>query len=272
MTVSITDDFDLAKIAESGQCFRWSRMGEDCYRILHGDRCLYIEKTGEGTYRLDCGEREYETVWKPYLDLGENYAQIRGCIDPRRDPFLYRAAEHEAGIRILRQDPWETLVSFLISQNRNIPAIKRSIEALAQAAGEGKTDGRGQVYYTFPTPEAVAAMSETDLKACKLGYRWKYVRAAALDILAGKLSLKELAGWEGHEAIQRLTELYGVGVKVASCVALYGLHHTDAFPIDIWVKRVLENEYPQGYPYESYRPYNGLCQQYLFAYYRNRQR
>ncbi|MBR1930563.1 MAG: DNA-3-methyladenine glycosylase 2 family protein, partial [Lachnospiraceae bacterium] len=145
---------------------------------------------------------------------------------------------------------------------------KHSIELLSQKAGEGKTDRRGQTYYVFPTPEAVAAMSEEELKACKLGYRWKYIHAAARDVVEGRLDLEALQGMEQQQALARLVELFGVGEKVASCVLLYGLHHMNAFPVDVWVKRILANEYPGGYPYEKYSPYNGIYQQYMFAYYR----
>ena len=334
------DDFDLDKIADSGQCFRWEtsvkesggvpvyeESGADrafdkphgqsesdprqdletnnspgktgnrlpVYRILAGSRCLYISALGNGRFDLDCTDGEFEEFWRDYFDLGESYRSIRERIDPVKDPFLMNAAQYEKGIRILRQDPWETLLSFIISQNKNIPAIRRSIGLLCEACGDQRTDPLGKPYYAFPGPEAVASLSADDLNACRLGYRSAYVRAAAEAVLEGRLDLKELMRLgedsdkeknkgEGNDEdkeknrgkekdedciISTLTGLYGVGIKVASCTALFGLHRLDAFPVDVWMKRILAAEYPDGYPREEYAPYNGVYQQYMFAYYRH---
>lgn len=268
MIINIQDDFDLGKIAESGQCFRWQKRDENKYWIPHGDTSLTIEKLSEEEYCLDCSQEEYDSIWKDYFDMDEDYRQIRARIDAAQDPFLWAAAEHEKGIRILRQQPWEALVSFIISQNRNIPAIKKSIELMAAMAGERRTDFAGNNYYSFPSPEAILEIGETGLSECKLGYRSKYVLAAAEAVSAGQFQAAELMALDSAVSLARLMTLYGVGEKVATCVLLYGLHHLDAFPIDVWVRRILENEYPQGYPFERYRPYNGVYQQYMFAYYR----
>ena len=270
MIIHIQDDFDLTKIAESGQCFRWQKRGENGYWIPHGDASLTIEKTGDKDYSLDCTKEEYESIWKDYFDMGENYGQIRARIEGEEDPFLWAAAEHEKGIRILRQQPWEALVSFIISQNRNIPAIKKSIELMAAMAGEQRSDFAGNRYYSFPTPEAILEIGEAGLSECKLGYRGKYVLAAAEAVSVGLFQAAELIAMDSAAGLAKLMTLYGVGEKVATCVLLYGLHHLDAFPVDVWVRRILENEYPQGYPFARYSPYNGVYQQYMFAYYRKR--
>ena len=298
MITQILDDFDLEKIAQSGQCFRWEKTsdaidhapgclmdqpgvekpekaagstGGPCtYRILAGDSCLYITApdAAQGLYELDCPEEDFSGFWYRYFDLDENYNRIRERIDPTQDPFLWAAAEQEKGIRILRQDPWEMLITFIISQNKNIPGIRRCVEALAQSCGSKKYDSRGLSYYAFPTPQQVASLSEEALAECRLGYRCKYVKAAAEAVLSGSLNLEELTEADEKNAMKSLTALYGVGVKVANCVSLFGLHHVDAFPIDVWVKRILAQEYPGGYPYQQYSPYNGIYQQYMFAYYR----
>jgi N-glycosylase/DNA lyase len=173
------------------------------------------------------------------------------------------------GIRILRQDPWEVLVSFIISQNRNISAIRRSVELLAECCGELRVDVRGQEYHAFPDPAALAALDEEDLRACSLGYRAPYVHAAARAVASGECDLGALMASPATHAQETLMRLKGVGVKVASCVRLFGLHHLDAFPIDVWIRRLLEDKYPDGFPFEAYAPYNGVYQQYLFAYYRS---
>ena len=270
MTIEITDDLDLTKIAESGQCFRWERVCDGGYRIIHGGDCLYIFHDGGTGYRVDRSGHGSEMGWRSYLDLDEDYRSIRARIDRRQDPFLYAASQEQKGIRILRQDPWEVLISFILSQNKNIPAIRGSIEALARSAGERRTDLHGRPYHAFPTPGAILDMSESDLRACKVGYRWKYVRAAADAVSEGRLDLSSLIRADEEETIRALTGLYGVGPKVASCVSLYGLHHTDAFPIDVWMRRIIDNEYAGRYPYGRYSPYNGIYQQYMFASYRKR--
>ena len=297
INIEISDDFDLKKIAESGQCFRWQPIENDGYRIIHGGSCLCIWKNesveksvksikqfdendnrksskagidGRNIYMLDCTEEDYNSIWSIYLDMDENYQSIRGKIDKENDPFLYEAAKAERGIRILKQDPWEALVSFIISQNRNIPAIKASIEKLAERAGEKKIDSRGEVFYTFPTPENIVAMSDEALAECKLGYRDQYVRRAAQAVACGELDFKEIDNGTDDEVLSNLMGLYGVGKKVASCMLLFGFHHLNAFPIDVWIKRVLETEYNNDYPFDNYSPYNGVYQQYMFAYYRNR--
>jgi len=270
MIAQIDDDFDLGKIAESGQCFRWYPVADGTFRIIHGARCVYVERLDSKRFRFDCDDVAFDEVWRQYFDLDESYSAIRERIDAESDPFLWRASEHEKGIRILRQDPWETLISFIISQNRNIPAICRSIEMLAEIAGEKAEDCRGRMYNCFPSAEAVASLTQDMLLQCKLGYRWKYVKAAAEAVLEGLIDLEMLKNADREEAIAALTQLSGVGPKVASCVALFGLHQLDMFPVDTWIRKALSNEYPQGYPFEKYSPYNGVFQQYMFAYYRNR--
>ena len=299
MKIRLTDDFDVRRIAQSGQCFRWNMIDDDTCRIVYAGRCLYMRTPAKGklplrgtqaaqradfdcvssartetpaqdtlTLELDCDEQEYAEIWAPYFDMDENYAAIRARIDRDSDAFLYEASEHQKGIRILRQEPWEALISFIISQNRNIPAIKNSIELLSRRAGERRTDRRGKEYYTFPTPEAVLALSDEELKDCRLGYRDAYVRRAAEQVVSGELDLEALKNADDETAMNTLTAMYGVGKKVASCMLLYGLHHLNAFPIDVWVKRILADYYPEGYPFEKYAPYNGVYQQYMFAYYR----
>ena len=270
MTIQITDDFDLNRIADSGQCFRWVKVEEHTYRIVAGSSCLYITAAGDGRYDLACEEMEYISFWQKYFDMDEHYRCIRERIDPEEDPFLWQASEQEKGIRILRQDPWEMLVTSIISQNRNIPAICRSVELLAECCGEKKTDSKGKAYCAFPEPSAIAALSEEELLQCKLGYRWKYVQATAKAVTGGKIDLNRLIPEDEATTIEALTGLFGVGKKVASCVSLFGLHHLDAFPVDVWIKRIFAEQYPDGYPYERYTPHNGIYQQYMFAYYRHR--
>ena len=270
MNIAFTDDFDPGKIAESGQCFRWSAVDDTAWRIIAGNQCVYVSGLGDRQYRFDCDDDTFHSFWVHYFDMETSYQSIRGRVCPDDDPFLWTAMEQEKGIRILCQDPWEMLISFIISQNRNIPAIRRSIDLLSALCGDMRYDTRGIGYYGFPSPEQIASLSEEQLISCRLGYRWKYVHAAADAVLQGVICLDKMRRKSCGDTIRELTSLYGIGNKVASCVALFGFHQLDAFPRDVWINRVLANEYPDGYPFERYSPYNGVYQQYMFAYYRNK--
>ena len=271
METQIEDDFSPERIARSGQCFRWRKTKRGDWRIIHRDQCLTLRELGGGRYRFSCTEEAYHTVWRPYFDFDEDYRAIRARVREAEDPFLHAACTYGRGIRILRQDPWETLVSFIISQNRNIPAIRRSVELLCRAAGDALADREGNMFHAFPEAQRILNLPQSALDACALGYRGKYVRAAAKAFCDGDLDFRALSSSTGEEAIKSLMGLYGVGVKGASCISLFGLHQIDAFPVDTWIRRILQNEYPNGYPFHLYSPYNGIYQQYMFAYYRSRE-
>ncbi len=268
MILKIKDDLDLKKIADSGQCFRWKELDDGAFFVPYLDKSLIIKELGGGEFELDCSEEEYEHVWANYLDMQTNYRKIRALADVKSDPFMYEAASAQRGIRILRQDPFEALISFIISQNRNIPAIKNSIELICERAGKLYIDSRGEHWYGFPNAEELNGISDDKLKECRLGYRFEYIRRTAAAVVSGEFDLKELEVLDDDECLEKLQSLHGVGLKVASCMLLYGLHRMDAFPVDVWIKRILADKYPQGFPFEEYRPYCGVFQQYMFAYYR----
>ena len=159
------------------------------------------------------------------------------------------------------------LISFIISQRKNIPAIKASIEKLCAMAGNViKEDVDGNPIYSFPTPEKLAELSLDQLSSCSLGYRDKYVQKAAIDVASGVVDLKAFESLDDEALMEELLKLFGVGVKVANCEILFGYHRLDAFPKDVWINRVLENHYLNGFMFDKYAPYNGIMQQYLFFY------
>ena len=268
MILKTADDLSLKNIADSGQCFRWKELEDGAFFVPYLDRSLIIKELGDGEYELDCSEDEYEHIWAHYLDMHTNYSRIRGLADKKTDPFMYEAAKSQMGIRILRQDPFEALISFIISQNRNIPAIKNSIELICERAGKLELDSRGNAYYSFPDAEALHGMSDDALRECRLGYRFDYIKRTAELVSSGEFDLRSLELLDDEECLAKLQSLHGVGRKVASCMLLYGLHRMDAFPVDVWVKRILSDKYPDGFPFETYTPYCGVFQQYMFAYYR----
>ncbi len=269
MIIRIEDDFDLAKIADSGQCFRFNKCG-DGYGVVAGDKYLFVKKVGDMEYDFSCDEKEFKDFWENYFDLKTSYSGIRQRIDKEEDEYLFRASEFGKGIRILCQDPWEMLISFIISQRKNIPAIKASIEKLCVLAGEKiAVDAEGKDVYSFPTPAQLSKVSMEQLSACSLGYRDKYVHRAALDVVSGVCDLESYKKLTDEELMEKLLELFGVGVKVANCEILFGYHRLDAFPKDVWINRVLEQRYPKGFLFDKYEPYNGVMQQYLFFYSRS---
>ena len=266
MRVCISDEIDLKKIADSGQCFRMNEC-DGGFSVASGSRHVFIRHISDDSYEFECSQKEFDEYWRGYFDLDLGYEAIRKKIRKSDDEYLYNAASFGKGIRMLRQDPWEMLISFIISQRKNIPAIKASIEKLCAMAGkEIARDERYGVIYSFPTPEELAALTLEDLGKCSLGYRDKYVFQAARDVLSGAVDLKAWGDLPDEELREKLLSLFGVGIKVANCEILFGYHRLDSFPVDVWINRVLEKHYPGGFPFETYAPYNGIMQQYLFFY------
>ena len=276
MIISIDDDFNLGKIADSGQCFRFNEVlyadgaSQKRYSIAAGNRHVFVMDLGENKYDFSCSKEDFDLFWKDYFDLELSYKKIRQLIDQKEDPYLFTAAEYGKGIRILRQDPWEMLISFIISQRKNIPAIKASIEKLCALSGDviAEDEATGKIY-SFPTPDKLAALSMEQLSGCSLGYRDKYVHQAAMDVSSGAVDLDEWKRLDDEQLMEMLLKLYGVGVKVANCEILFGYHRLDAFPRDVWINRVLDVRYPEGFLFEKYAPYNGVMQQYLFFFSRS---
>lgn len=264
MYIHKATNFDLAQICQSGQCFRMSKIGEDTYAVLAGKRYLEVRQQGEECC-FACEKTEFENFWKKYFDLEQDYAVYRGRIDAA-DVYLNAAAVHGAGIRILNQDLWEMIVSFLISQQNNIVRIRRCIQNLCEAYGEKRQNARGEPYFTFPEPGALAGLCEDALKACNLGYRSKYVVRAARSVVSGELNLEEVSRMPYREAREVLLKLYGVGEKVADCICLFALHHLEAFPVDTHINQALEKHYGRGFPMKRYSGVQGVMQQYIFYY------
>lgn len=260
------DYIDLKQIAESGQCFRWKKICPGRYFVISDGRaaCFFQEKTG---IRILCHEKD-EEYFRRYLDLDTDYGKIIERIDPE-DCFLSGAAKMGKGIRILRQDLWEMIVSFIISQRNNIPRIMKSIDALCEKLGEQIVfdyEGEHFVGYTFPAPEVIVG---ADLSEFKFGYREKYIRQTAEDILEGKFDLEEVKdavdeGKTPEQVKEMLKQLKGVGEKVASCIQLFGLHQLSLFPIDTWIAKVEKMYYNGHFPVEKYKDAAGIMQQYLF--------
>ena len=272
--------FSISQICESGQCFRLDAVSADTYELLAGSRYLKIgirqkDLAGEtdgsgkadvyGETILYCTQEEYDSFWKEYFDLSVSYSDYIARIDAD-DDYLRSAAEFGRGIRILRQDTWEMIITFILSQQNNIPRIKGLIRTLSERYGRRRETPDKIVYYTFPEAEALSKASEQELRDLTLGYRSKYICGTAQMVADGRISLEALRSLDYADARAELMRLPGIGGKVADCICLFALHQTDAFPVDTHIKKVMELHYPEGFPFERYRGCAGVMQQYIFYY------
>ena len=256
--------FSIPQICESGQCFRLDRTKDGSYEVIASDRYLKLEVKEDRTL-LHCTEEEHEGFWERYFDLDTDYGAYLSRID-REDAYLKKAAEFGSGIRILRQDVWEMVITFILSQQNNIPRIKGMIRALGERYGEERETPDGKVYHTFPGAESLARATEEDLRALKLGYRSRYICGTAKMAASGEADLEGLSRMEYPEAREELMKLPGVGGKVADCICLFALHQMDAFPVDTHIKKVVDSQYGGNFPFDRYKGCAGIMQQYIFYY------
>lgn len=264
--VTIQDDLDLDKILESGQCFRPQKLADGRYRFLSRNALLYLTPLGGGQYDAAWYGAGWD-FWAGYFDLDRNYAALRQSL-AGQSRYLDEALTFGRGIRILHQDAWEMLVTFIISQRKSIPAIRTAVEHLAQCCGE-PLSAEGDEVFLFPTSAQINTLSEEQLLACGLGYRTRYIRNAAAQAASGTLDLAALSSLSDEELFSRLLTLDGVGKKVANCVCLFGYGRTAMAPIDVWIQRLIDEEFGGHDPFPSYGQQAGIVQQYLFYYKRS---
>ena len=263
-------NFNLKQIADSGQCFRMNQISDNTYGLIALDRYIELEQVSEDVINITCNEGDYKQIWKNYFDLDYDYGRIVDKLLEGPDEFLRKAASYGSGIRILRQDPFEMLISFIISQNKNIPSIKACIERICETYGNKMEDDiSGKVYYTFPGPDILAEAKKEDLRRLKLGYRDEYIIAASRAVVLGHIDLRALLLASHQESVNTLKSIRGIGDKVANCISLFGLHHIEAFPIDVWMRRVLEEFYENEFDVDQFQGYAGIVQQYMFYYVRH---
>lgn len=254
-----TDTLNLLQTLEGGQAFRWTHNEEGIFSGIVGHRCLRIRQEENGVTLLDVPEEDLAD-WLNYLDTGTDYAEIINRFS--EDKTLKLAAKENRGLRILRQEPFETLISFIISQNNNIPRIKGIIGRLCENFGEKVGD-----MYAFPTAGRLAELTEADLSPLRAGFRNRYILDAARKTTDKTVNLTEIYDMSYDEGKAELKKIVGVGDKVADCVLLFAYHKTEAFPMDVWIKKVVAEYYPDGLP-TCMGEYKGIAQQYLFEYFR----
>lgn len=258
-----TEELDIAKTFECGQCFRWNSDENGVYRgIAMGHAARIWAENGRVFVLSDAPER----FWRDYFDLDRDYAAISRAFDGGE--YLVRCVDFGMGIRILRQEPWEALCSFIISQCNNIKRIKGIVERLCAMYGE-KLELDGEAFYTFPSAHTLSCATEEELAPLRSGYRAAYIINAAIAVDSGALDLEGLIKTDYVTAKKELLKLSGIGEKVANCVVLFGLYHMEAFPIDVWIRRALKEHFPPDFDPAVLGGYAGLAQQYIFFYARS---
>ena len=267
-----TDSFELSHIFDCGQCFRWNRNPDGSFSGVAMNRALKISKHDGKVIFHNTSIDDFNNIWREYFDLNTSYSEIKKELSS--DKILKEAIGYGDGIRILKQDLWECVVSFIISASNNIPRIKKIVENLCCNFGE-KISYMGEVFYTFPTPEKINSLTLEDLSVIKAGFRDKYILDAAEKFVSGEISYDKLLNMSAADAKKMLMTIKGVGNKVADCIVLFGLSKCESFPVDVWIKRIMEYCYFDGeesiekisaFAKENFGVLGGYSQQYLFFY------
>lgn len=252
-------DLDLAQTLDCGQSFRWTEHEDGSFSGIAFGKFVTVRLENNTLYIENTNKKDFDNIWYDYFDLSLDYGKIRNEIS-RLHPVLCEAAKYAPGIRILRQEPYEALCTFIISQNNNIKRIKGIVQRLCENFGEKIECG-----YAFPTAEKMAQLTPDDLAPLRAGFRNRYLIDAAQKVASGAVDLEKCLYCDYDEARAELMKITGVGVKVADCTLLFGLHRIEAFPVDVWMKRAMKKLFPDMKP-EDFGEYAGIAQQYIFHY------
>ncbi len=270
-------DFELAHIFECGQCFRWRKEDDDSYTGVTKYGVLNIKKKNKSTIVVKGTFLNEDTALEDisdYLNLQCDYSKIKKLLI-RNDENMKKAIDYGYGIRILNQDPWEMVISYIISAANNIPRISKTIENISKSYGK-KLEYNDAEYYLFPTPKELAKATVEDLRALNLGFRDKYVHNAAQAVASGAVNIDAIVNMSYADAKKELKKFPGIGDKVADCILLFSMRKQEAFPVDTWIKKVMAELYGEEgsakklnqFAVERFGEYGGIAQQYLFYYMR----
>ncbi len=259
--IKLNDVFNLKNTFDCGQCFRWTENSDGSYSGIVRGKYARVISDNDTIIIEGSNEEDFLNIWKGYFDLDNDYNEIRKEISTL-SPKLECALESIDGIRILSQEPWEALCSFIISQNNNIPRIKGIVTRLCECFGE-----KGEHGYSFPSAKRLAECSEEDLSPLRAGFRAAYISDAARKVASGEIILEDMYTAPIGDCRTKLMKIKGVGPKVAECTLLYGLHRLDAFPIDVWMKKALSTVFSE-LSVKELGSYAGIAQQYIFHYVR----
>lgn len=252
-------DFELKDTLMCGQCFRFKENDDGSFTGVAFNKEITLKKE-EDTLTLYTSKEDFLGIWKDYFDLDLDYSRIKSDLSELH-PTLKEAAKFAPGIRILKQEPFEALISFIISQNNNIKRISGIVERLCALCGQEIREG----VYAFPAVDTLANMTPEDLAPIRAGFRARYIIDAAQKVKDNTVNLYGLENLSYNDAKSELMKITGVGTKVADCVLLYGLHRLEGFPMDVWMKRAMTNLF-DGISGESFGKYAGIAQQYIFHY------
>lgn len=255
-------DFNLFTIANSGQCFRLNQINDNLYSLVYKNNVLFVKQLDKNMFDFSCSVDKFNKIYFEYFDLGTNYNKYKKVVDSN-DLFLKNCIKYSSGLRILRQEPFETLISFIISQRKSIPAIKTSIERLSKVCGNMIKTKYGD-FYSFPTAKSIYE-NRNKIDNCGLGYRKDYIIDTSYRILSNDIDLYKLYDLDNVDLKNCLLSLKGVGEKVASCIMLFAYSRYDICPVDVWIDRVLKLKYKNQLP-KKYEKYAGIIQQYWFYY------
>ncbi len=260
--IKITEvkDLDLEQTLDCGQSFRWKKQSDGSFKGVAYGKCVTVSLDGTDLYIENASKENFENIWYNYFDLSLDYGKIRSEI-AKIHPVLKEAAQYAPGIRILRQEPYETLCTFIISQNNNIKRIKGIVARLCENFGEPIGDGE----FSFPTAETMSRLVCDDLSVLRAGFRNRYLVDAAQKVASGEVDLEMCKKADYDSARRELMKITGVGTKVADCTLLFGMHRIEAFPIDVWMKRAMEKLFPDMTG-ADFGEYAGIAQQYIFHY------
>ena len=275
VTVDGVNDFMLSQILECGQCFHFDKLDEEVYEVVAFGKAVKMEQTDKMLRIYGSSMEDYETIWKSYLDMDNDYGLIKQSVI-KADVALKTAVDEKSGIRILNQDFFETLISFIISQNKNIPQIKQCVKNISNRFGDGVIGYNGETFYVFPDVKKLHDVTEDELRKCKVGFRAPYIKNATEAVYSGTVTKEKLDSLDIAQARELLMTIKGVGEKVANCVLLFGLGRREAFPVDVWMKRIMEQMYFDGkdtkkqdieaFAVNKFGDLGGYAQQYLFDY------
>lgn len=272
-------DFVPKHIFECGQCFRWNKEADDSYTGAVFGKILNVRLDGETLYLDNTNIAEYEGIWSRYFDMDRDYSAIKRRLESM-DEHLYEAVRFGEGMRILRQDTFETTVSFIISARNAIPMIKRSVEYLSRHLGEVIGEYKGVKYHAFPTPHALSLAPDEILQASGVAFRKNYIVDTSHMQASNQMDIYKLVNLPTDMARKELMGLPGIGPKVSDCILLFGLGKYDVFPVDVWVNRVMQEFYLheeirdlkkiREYSIDKFDELSGFAQQYLFYYAREK--
>ena len=248
---------NLPLTLDCGQAFRWVSDENGSFTAVVRKKEITVSQTENGILFHNTTEDEINDIWADYFDLRKDHTEILKRLS--EDSYIRSAVEKYGTIRILNQEPWETLCSFIISSCNNIPRIKGIIKKMSEGFGEKTGNG-----YSFPDPEILAVKSEEELSFLRAGYRVPYILDAARRVASGEIDLEALKKKDEDTARRELMKIKGVGRKVADCTMLFSLEFNDVYPVDRHIERATREYYPDGLP-EFFHPNSGLAQQYIFS-------